>query len=96
MDAALVRKGGGGSDEQNYAVIIKIIMKHTYSTVSRKPQQIIISEITTAAVEGGVCASACNCTIYIIFAANTCTLYIIYYICMCLREYVCVSDIITC
>jgi len=31
MDAALVQKGGGGSDGQNYAVIIKIIMKHTYN-----------------------------------------------------------------
>lgn len=58
MDAAPLvrirgrRSGCGVNDEQNYAVIIKMIMKRTqvfFSTVSRKPQQIIILLITMTA-----------------------------------------------
>lgn len=95
MDAALVRKGGGGSDEQNYAVIIKIIMKHTYSFFFDR-----VPKTTTNYYFGNYdCSGRGGCVqrervqlydVYYIRRQHVYLIYILYYTCMCLREYTCV------
>lgn len=98
-------KKGQGSDEQNYAVIIKIIMKHTYSFFSNRVPKTTTNyyfgNYNCGGQGGYVFARVQLYDIYyspltrVPIYINIIYLCIYYYTCMCSREYVCVSDIIT-